>query len=358
LKDQNSSVGLDGAPDDEEILRFLEASKPRIILVGAGGSGCNTLNRMVEVGVAGATFVAMNTDARHLLKTRADKKILLGKKITRGMGAGSNPKVGEKAAEESLEDIKRIVQEASMVFVTCGLGGGTGTGSAPLIARAAKEAGALTVAVVTLPFNSEGTVRRKNALDGLQKLKSTVDTIIVIPNEKLLNIVPDLPLDTAFKVADEVLTSASKGIVELVTKAGLVNLDFADLYTILKDGGAAVVGLGESGQETKPSERAILAIENALVNPLLEIELSKGNRALVNVVGGEDMTLKEAEMMVKEVASRINSDSHIIWGARIDRDMPRNILKVLVVIAGAELPEYSMDELTRREIELDIDMVA
>ncbi|MEW6328877.1 MAG: cell division protein FtsZ, partial [Candidatus Micrarchaeota archaeon] len=306
--------------EDEELFKFMEASKPKIYILGAGGSGCNTMNRMAEVGVVGARLLAANTDAQHLIKIRADKKILLGKTTTKGLGAGSNPEVGEAAAKESASELRKAIEDASMVFVTCGLGGGTGTGSAHIIAQQAREIGALTVAIVTLPFTSEGRRRRLNALEGLAKLKTQADTIIVIPNDKLLMIVPDLPLNTAFKVSDEVLTSAAKGITELVTKAGLVNLDFADLKTILRESGCAVIGMGEADAGAKPDQRAIVAIENALNNPLLDIDISQATKALVNVVGGEDMTLKEAELMVSEVSKKINPNSHIIWGARIEKD--------------------------------------
>ena len=288
--------------DDEELLKFLEATKPKIYVVGTGGSGCNTLNRTTELGIEGVRFAAMNTDVRHLIKMRADKKILLGKTTTKGMGAGSNPSVGEAAAKESAAEIKASVADANMVFIACGMGGGTGTGSAPIIAEMAKAAGALTIAVVTLPFLSEGPVRMKNALEGLEKLRKHADTVIVVPNDKLLAIAPDLPLNTAFKVCDEVLAGAVKSIAELITRAGLVNLDFADLRTILAGAGCAVVGVGEASVDAKSDQRALIAVEMALSSPLLDVDLSSANRALVNVVGGEDMTLKEAERIVAEVS--------------------------------------------------------
>ena len=345
--------------DDEELLKFIAQSKPKICVVGTGGSGCNTLGRVREIGIKDATVIAMNTDAQHLVKTKADRKVLLGKQLTKGMGAGSDPGVGEGAAKESKKEIEKVLEDAQLVFVTCGLGGGTGTGSAHVICEMAKNMGALSVAIVTLPFSSEGRSRWKNAVDGLQKLKRQADTVIVIPNDKLLQIVPDLPLNTAFKVADEVLANAAKGIAELVTKSGLVNLDFADLKTILKDAGCAVIGMGESSLNTKAAERAVTAIENALNSPLIETDIRDARKALINVVGGSDMTLKEAELMVEEVAKRIGSDSHIIWGARIEPEMQKNALKVLVVIAGAKLPQYEktavleVQKQQSEELELD-----
>ncbi len=343
--------------DDEELLKFIESSAPKIYVIGTGGGGCNTLNRIFEVGIEGASVIAMNTDAHHLVKTRADKKLLLGKNTTKGLGAGSNPTVGEEAAKESKDEIAKVISNAQMVFVTCGLGGGTGTGSAHIIAEQAKDVGALTIAVVTLPFLSEGKVRRANALEGLNKLKRQVDTVIVIPNDKLLAIVPDLPLNTAFKVADEVLASSVKGITELVTKVGLVNLDFADLKTVMKDAGCAVIGFGESSANAKPDERAATAVENALNSPLLDTDISEANKALVNVTGGADMTLREAELIIEEISKRIHPNSHIIWGARIEPEMNKSNLKVLVVIAGAKLPNYEKVEAKLESPEIDLDSI-
>jgi cell division protein FtsZ len=329
--------------EDEELLKFLEKTRPKIYVCGTGGSGCNTLTRMMQLGIEGVKFTALNTDVRHLVKIKADKKILIGKSTTKGLGAGSNPSVGEQAAKESAEEIKEVLKEGSMVFVTCGLGGGTGTGSAHVIAEAAKSSGALTIAVVTLPFTSEGRVRMQNALDGLDKLKKNADTVIVIPNDKLLSIAPELPLDTAFKVCDEVLAGSVKSIAELITKAGLVNLDFADLKTILSGAGCAVVGVGEASVDAKSEQRAMIAVDMALNSPLLDVDISTAHRALVNVIGGEDMTLKEAELIVAEVAKRIDPTAHIIWGARVEKTTKKSAIKVLVVIAGTKFPKFEVD---------------
>lgn len=325
--------------DDESLTKMLEDSKARIAVVGVGGSGCNTMQRMSEVGILGTTSFAINTDAQDLLKVKADRKILIGKKLTRGLGAGSNPSVGEASAQESLEELRDNLEEFDLVFITCGMGGGTGTGAAPVISEISKKsAKALTVAVVTLPFTVEGKKRAENAMHGLVNMKQHADTIIVIPNDKILEIAPDLPLNAAFKVADEVLTNAVKGITELITKPGLINLDFADLRTILEKGGAAMIGLGESGTQNGPSEaRALEAVENALTSPLLDVDISGANRALINVVGGSDMTLREAELIVEAVAAKINSHAHIIWGAMIDETLPKNQIQAMVVIAGGKL---------------------
>lgn len=355
--------GVTVSAEDAELLKFIEQSRPKIYVIGAGGSGCNTMTRLHEVRIDGIKLVAMNTDVQHLVKMGADKKILLGKKTTRGMGAGSNPSVGEAAAKESAEEIKASMSDAMMVFITCGLGGGTGTGSAPVIAEQAKAAGALTIAVVTLPFASEGKTRMHNALEGLERLRKHADTVIVIPNDKLLSIVPDLPLNTAFKVSDEVLAGAVKGIAELVTKAGLVNLDFADLRTILSSAGCAVVGMGEASVEAKPDQRALIAVDTAMNSPLLDVDISTASRALINVVGGEDMTLREAELIVSEVSKRIDPSSHIIWGARVEKNAKKSSVRVLAVLAGAKFPQYELSHSAAaagakiEDAELDLDLL-
>jgi len=321
---------------DDELIKLLEASKAKIRVIGVGGGGCNTVDRMSEVGIHGAETYVVNTDAQDLISVTADEKILIGRKLTRGLGSGSNPSVGEAAAQESLKELQDLLKDSDLVFITCGLGGGTGTGAAPIIAEIAKETKALTIAVVTLPFTVEGKKRMENALDGLAKLKKAADTIIVIPNDKILEIAPDLPVAAAFRVADEVLTNAVKGITEMVTKPGLINLDFADLRTILDRGGGAMIGLGESQQEKTTDSRALEAVENALTSPLLDVDISEANRALINVIGGTDMTLREAEMIVEAVSSKINPNAHVIWGAMIEEDLPRNQIQAMVVIAGGK----------------------
>ncbi|MGC8538664.1 MAG: cell division protein FtsZ [Candidatus Micrarchaeia archaeon] len=347
------------SPDDEELLRFIESARPKIYVVGAGGSGSNTVTRMAEMNLEGVTLVAMNTDAPHLAKTKATRKVLLGKKATRGLGAGSDPKLGEEAAIENKDDIRHLLSDAQLVFVTCGLGGGTGTGSAPVIAHEAKEIGALTVAIVTLPFSTEGKLRMRNAIDGLNKLRKVTDTTIVIPNDKLLAVAPDLPLNMAFRVSDEVLANATRGIVEMVTKPGMVNLDFADLKSVLKDSGYAMIGIGEA-TSTQTTNRASVAIENTLKSPLLDVDLSKAKRALVNIIGGEDLTLREAEMVFQEVSGRINDDAMLKWGARIDPSMQKSAIKVMVVMGGVEFPEYSemgMKRTSGKSEDIDLDRI-
>jgi cell division protein FtsZ len=348
------------SPDDEEILKFIESAKPKIYIVGTGGSGSNTIARLAGVGVQGAITVAMNTDAPHLVKTKAERKLLLGKKVTRGLGAGSDIKVGEEAAIESREEIKHLLEGSNLVFVTCGLGGGTGTGSVSVIAHEAKEVGALTVAIVTLPFSSEGKMRMRNALEGLSKLSKVADTVIIIHNDKLLAIAPDLPLNMAFRVSDEVLASATKGIVEMVTKPGMVNIDFADLKMVLKESGYAVIGSGEGANASDGTGRASIALENAIKSPLLDASLGNAKKALVNIVGGESLTLREAETVFQEVARRISKDAMLKWGARIEQNMQRDALRVMIVVSGVDFPEYTEEGIARKMKEtekLDLDEI-
>ncbi len=317
--------------EDEELRRVLANLRTNIKIVGCGGAGCNTINRVVEEGIVGADIFAMNTDAQHLLTVHAPHKILIGRRATRGLGAGSVPQIGEEAAREVEDDIRSSLMGSDIVFVTCGLGGGTGTGSAPVVARISKELGALTIAIVTQPFSAEGVVRMQNAEYGLDKLQEHTDTVIVIPNDKLLEIVPRLPLNAAFKVADEILMRSIKGITEIITKVGLVNLDFADLKTIMKGGGVAMIGIGEAEDD----DRALKAISAALDSPLLEVDIQDATGALVNVSGGENMTVSEAELVAEEIHKRINPQARLIWGAQIDPEL-RDTIRVMLVITGVK----------------------
>jgi cell division protein FtsZ len=350
---------LDKNQNNKELEEFLNASLPKICVIGVGGSGNNTIERITNVGVEGAFTIALNTDAQALIKVNSDKKVLIGKKTTKGLGAGSNPDVGEAAAEESKDELINLIKGKDLVFVTCGLGGGTGTGAAPITARYAREQGALTIGVATLPFAVEGKRRIQNALAGLEKLKKEVDTLIIIPNDKILEIAPDLPLNVAFQEVDKILTEAVKGIIELITKAGIINLDFADLRTILSKGGMAMIGVGESNLEKGNDARAMEAVENALTSPLLDIDISSSTRALVNVIGGSDLTIKESELIVDTVASKINEDAHIIWGAMIDDNLANKKVKVMVVIAGANIPylEEGYESFENKGMDLEIDSV-
>ena len=320
-------------PADEELRKILESKKAEIKILGAGGAGGNTISRLMQVGVVGAETIAINTDAQDLLYTDADVKILIGKEITGGLGAGADPKVGEESAKESRNEIKKVIEGCDMIFVTCGLGGGTGTGSLPIAADIAKKSGALTVGICTLPFTMEGKQRMKNARDGLEKLQKCVDTLIVIPNDKLLEIVPDVSLPTAFKVADEILVNAVKGISELVTRPGLVNLDFADIRAVMTNGGLAMIGMGDSDGEN----RAIEAVERALNNPLLDIDIEGATGALINVSGGVDITIRDCQKIVETVATKLNPDAKIIWGAQILKELGDSI-RTMLVVTGVNSP--------------------
>ncbi len=319
---------------EDEILEVLHELKTVIKVIGVGGAGCNTITRMFEEGIEGAELIAVNTDAQHLYYTKAHRRILIGRRRTRGLGAGSLPQVGEEAAKENEDEIKRIVEGADMVFITCGLGGGTGTGASPVIAEAAQEAGALTIAVVTFPFSAEGAVRRANAEAGLERLREVSDTVIVIPNDRLLEVVPNYPMQLAFKVADEILMRAVKGITELITKPALINLDFADVRTVMEKGGVAMIGLGEASGEDKASE----SVRKALKSPLLDVDISGAKAALVNVTGGPDMTIEEAESVVEEIYSKIDPDARIIWGAMIDPAL-ENTMRTLIIVTGVKSPQ-------------------
>jgi cell division protein FtsZ len=319
------------AQEDEELERILSSLKTNIKIVGCGGGGSNTIDRMTEVGIAGAELFALNTDAQHLLAIRAPHKILMGRRSTRGLGAGALPQVGEEAAREAEEEIKKALHGADIVFITAGLGGGTGTGSAPFVAQVAKDLGALTICVCTSPFKAEGAIRAENASWGLERLRNIADTVIVIPNDKLLELVPRLPLNAAFKVADEVLVRAIKGITELITKPGLVNLDFNDLRTIMKGGGVAMIGLGEGDED----DRIDHAVDEAINSPLIDVDITGASGALINVTGGENMTVSEAERVAEIIQSKISPNARIIWGAAIDPAL-RDKVKVMVVITGVK----------------------
>jgi len=340
--------------ENRELEKVLAGLTTTIKVVGCGGAGTNTISRCLEGGVTGGDLIAVNTDAQHLLMTDAPHKILIGRHLTKGLGAGSIPRIGEDAARESEQDVRAAVGHADMVFVTCGLGGGTGTGSAPVVAQIAKETGALTIGVVTLPFSVEGFVRMENADTGLKHLRETCDTVIVIPNDKLLDVVPNLSLNAAFKVADEVLMRSIKGITEMITKPGLVNLDFADLKTVMRRGGVAMIGLGEAEGENK----AVNAVVEALNSPLLEVDISEATGALVNVTGGEDMTISEAERVVEEIYSRVDPNARIIWGTTVDAELKRNIRAMLVITGVKSKQILGPSQRSFENKEFGIDFVA
>ena len=329
---------------DEELENLIEQRKADIKVIGTGGAGNNTISRLVDVGIEGCDTVAMNTDAQDLLYANADQKVLIGKELTQGLGAGADPKVGEESAKESQQKIKEQVKGSDMVFITCGLGGGTGTGSAHVIAEQAKKEGALTVGIVTLPFEMEGTSRQENAEYGLERLEEVVDTLIVIPNDKLLEIVPDVSLNTAFKIADEILVNAVKGVTELVTKPGLVNLDFADIRAVMGEGGIAMIGMGQSDTDSRANE----AVQKALSNPLLDVDIAGGEGALVNVTGGSSLSLNEAQEVVNTVSGKLDDSAKIIWGAQVREDMS-DALQAMIIVTGVDSPQIYGPEKTHQD---------
>jgi len=318
------------SPDDAELEKILESLRVNIKIFGCGGGGSNTVNRLVESGMSGADLYALNTDAAHLLNVHAPHKILIGRRCTRGLGAGAEPHIGEEAAREAEDELRRHISGADIVFVTCGLGGGTGTGAAPYVAKMAKDAGALVLAVVTMPFSVEGRNRTDNAEWGLNLLTKHADTVLLVPNDKLLEVAPKLPLDKAFKVADEVLMRSIKGITEIITKPGMVNLDFNDLKTIMSSGGLAMVGIGMSDDI---ENKAKSAVEAALNSPLLDVDTKGATGALVSVVGGMDMSVSDAEKVVQITSDHINPGARIIWGASVDPNLEGEI-RVMLVITG------------------------
>lgn len=314
---------------DSELIDIINSNKANIYVVGAGGAGNNTVSRLNEMGIDGATTITVNTDAQDLYYSNSEKKILLGKQTCGGLGAGGQPSIGEECAEESEDEIREELEGADMVFVTCGLGGGTGTGSAPIISKLSKKTGALTVAVATMPFSAEGIRRRENAEEGLAKLKEAADTVIVIPNDKLLEVAPNLPLNKAFMVSDEILGRAVKGITELITKQGLVSLDFADIRSIMEGSGMAMIGMGES----ESGERALESVHEALSSPLLDIDVSNATGALINISSSSDLTLHESEKIVQVVADKLDPEANIIWGAQIDESL-QNTIRTTIVVSG------------------------
>jgi cell division protein FtsZ len=304
----------------------------RIKVVGVGGGGSNAVNRMIEQGMTGVEFIAINTDAQALLLANAPRRVRIGDKLTRGLGAGGNPEVGQKAAEESQEDLYEVLRGADMVFIAAGLGGGTGTGAAPIVAQIAKELGALTIGVVTRPFTFEGSKRQQSAEVGTNKLKEQVDTLIVIPNDRLLQIVDKrASLQDSFRLADDVLRQGIQGISELITVPGLINLDFADVRTIMSEGGAALMAVGRASGE----DRARLAAEQAISSSLLDITIDGARGILFNVTGGPNMTLFEVNQAAAIIKETAHPDVNLIFGAVIDPNLGDEI-RVTVIATGFE----------------------
>lgn len=310
-----------------------DAHKARILVIGIGGGGGNTVDTLSEKGVSGASTVSMNTDARHLASIKADKKLLIGKNLTRGLGAGGYPDTGKNAALESRQEVRDILEGSDLVFVTCGLGGGTGTGAAPVIARFAKEAGAIVIAAVTLPFKLEGS-RIVKAEEGLADLRKNCDTVIVIENQRLLDFAGKMPLKQAFAVADDLIATMIKGITETISEPSLVNLDYADVRAVMRAGGVAAIGVGNSESS---EDRAMEAVTKALSHPLLDVDYEGATGALIQVIGGDDMRLDEINLIGERVQEKLSRDAQVIWGARILPDYQHKV-QVITIITGVRSP--------------------
>jgi cell division protein FtsZ len=333
---------LEKAIEDEFGLNVKDA---RILVMGAGGAGNNMVTKLTQMGLKGASTVIVNTDAKHLSISRADKKILIGKEITRGLGAGGYPAIGKKAAEESEKDLKKILESVDMLFIVTGLGGGTGTGCSPAIAKLAKEMGAIVISCVTMPFKVEGA-RMGKAEDGLYQLRQACDTVIVIENDRLLKVAGNLPLREAFGVADNLIATMIKGITETISTPSLVNLDYADVKAIMHSGGVATIGFAESDTKSRAEE----AIIKAMSNPLLEVDYQGGSGALIHVTGGDDLRLDEVNLIGEYVSKQLDPEAQVIWGARIDPAF-KGKLRVITIVTGVKSPFILGPTVTERKVE-------
>jgi cell division protein FtsZ len=326
-----TKTNIDYFKQAEEEFGF-SVKKARIVVFGCGGAGQNTITRLNEMGIQGASTVSINTDAKHLTVGKADKKILIGKDVTRGLGAGGYPEIGKKAAEEARNEIKEGLEGADLVFVCAGEGGGTGTGAAPVVAEIAKSMNAIVMGVVTMPFKIEGA-RISKAEDGLARLRQVTDTVIVIENDRLLRYAGNLPIQQAFAFADELVASMVKGITETITLPSLVNVDYADVRSIMHAGGVAALGVGESNS----SDRAMDAVTKALNNPLLEVDYTGAKGALIHITGGNDLKLEEVNTIGETVSQHLDPSAQVIWGARILPEFNGKV-QVISIITGVQSP--------------------
>lgn len=313
---------------DQEIVE----TPAKIMVFGVGGGGCNTISRLTRMDIKGAVTLAANTDAKHLATTAAHKKLLIGKNLTRGLGAGGYPETGRKAADESKHEVQEMLHGCDLLFVTCGLGGGTGTGGAPEVARIAKEMGSIVISAVTLPFKMEGA-RVGKAEAGLMRLRDNSDTVIVIENQKLLELAGNKPLGEAFAVADSLIATMIKGITETISQPSLVNLDYADVRTIMHSGGVATIGIGESNSGNRAEE----AIKMALNHPLLDVDYNGATGAMIQVIGGEDMRLDEISLIGETVSKQMSPEAMVMWGARVLPEYKGKI-QVITIITGVKSP--------------------
>jgi cell division protein FtsZ len=312
---------------------FEDFGLPQIKIVGCGGAGNNTINRLYNIGVDGAETIAVNTDKQHLDVIKADKKILVGKSLTRGLGAGGFPEIGKRAAELARSTLQEVLKDADLVFITAGMGGGTGTGTAPIVAQVAKEQGAIVVGMVSTPFKVE-RARMVKAEEGIADLRAAADTVIVLDNNRLLEYVPNLPLEQSFSVMDQLISETVKGISETITRPSLINLDFADVKAIMNAGGVAVMLVGE----TKSQDKSDSVVRTALNHPLLDVDYRGATGALVHITGGPDLTLREAENIAESLTYELDSHANVIWGARIQKDYEGKV-RVLAIMTGVQSPQ-------------------
>tara|TARA_Y100000310_G_C20645292_1_gene796225 strand:- start:943 stop:2019 length:1077 start_codon:yes stop_codon:yes gene_type:complete len=319
-----------------------DVGKANIKVIGCGGGGGNVVNWLYKKGVQGADILAINTDKQHLDLIEADKKLLIGVSLTRGLGCGGFPQRGTEAAKEQMSDLKTLLQGADMVFITAGMGGGTGTGAAPVVAQLAKEQKAIVIGAVTMPFSIE-RARIEKAEYGLQQLRDVCDTVIVIDNNRLVQIAGNLPVQQAFAVANELVSTMIKGIVEIIAVPSLVNLDYADVKAIMSNGDVSVVGIGESDTERRVTE----AVRRALDNPLLEVSYEGATGALIHITGGADLTLDEVSQAGEMITEALDADANVIWGARISDDM-RGKLRIMAIVTGVKSP-YILGKQRHRE---------
>lgn len=325
---------LEHAEDEEqeraEAENIDEFGDPRIVVVGCGGAGNNTVNRLFNIGVNGADTVAINTDKQHLQMIDADTKVLVGKTLTQGLGAGGDPSMGERATEMARGTVKEVLSGADLVFVTAGMGGGTGTGAAPVVSKVAKELGAIVVGMVSTPFNVE-RARTVKAEEGLEELRKEADSIIVLDNNRLLDYVPNLPIGKAFSVMDQIIAETVKGISETITQPSLINLDYADMTAIMGQGGVAVMLVGETQDKNKTEE----VVRDAMSHPLLDVDYRGATGGLVHITGGPDLTLKEAEGIAQRITERLEADANVIWGARIQEEYKGKV-RVMAIMTGVQ----------------------
>ncbi|BBL45312.1 cell division protein FtsZ [Nanobdella aerobiophila] len=312
---------------DKELEEYLAQATKRIKVIGCGGGGSNTISTLYNMNIEGPELIAINTDVRHLLITRAHKKILVGKQLTKGLGAGKDPKIGEEAAKESEQEIKKAIEGSDVIFLTCGLGGGSGGGVAPVVAEVAKKLGSIVIAICTWPFSAEGSNIWDNALYSLERLEKNVDLLVIIPNDKLQQLYPNIPLMQAFKVADSLLSNALRDLTELLTKPGYINVDFADFRSIVSNAGYGIFGIGESNSENKATE----AVQRALNNPLIDVDATGAKAALVRVVCSPDVTPADINKILDTIKSVLDPRAKLIQGISFEDDK-KNYVKVSITI--------------------------